>query len=268
MTDNSLFDLEPLTAKNRRKQAKNNSLFDVEALTAKNRRSLAESSLSPATRAMLLLLAELDTNKEVIAALLEMGDMEMGHIRYIAAPVMVHRGAWSDTIPSWIFRAIAIDRLKLVFEEHDKGIVGNLVTPGEIVAVMMPASYEAPMKSRWVDVYLWACNEAMVAHNRLKDGVKDTWELIGCRPVEYKSIKHDYEELARDIRSKVVEAARLRGWKKRTVDSDKKQQSAGVSEIDGQLNILEFSTDETEESDAAPAPMPAVEQTNLFDLLG
>lgn len=252
--------------------SKTNSLFDVEALTAKNRRKLAQKKITPATKAMFLLLAELDMNKEVTAALLELSDLELWHIRYIAGPVIVHRGAWSDCIPPWIFRAIAIDRLKLIFDELDIGIVGKLATPAEIVAVMMPASYEAPMKSRWSDVYLWACNEAMVAHNRLKDGVKDTWELIGCRPVQYKSIKDDYEELARDIRSKVVEAARLKGWNKRTIDSAEKlkqKYSAQALEIEGQLNILELSTEEVEGDGGGVAPPESkILQTNLFDLLG
>lgn len=249
-----------------------NSLFDVEALTVANRRQQASKRITPSTRAMMLLMTEMGIDKEVTAALLELSDMEIGHIRYIAGPIMVHRGAWSDCIPPWVFRAIAIDRLKLVFEEHDKGIVGNLVTPGEIVAVMMPASYEAPMKSRWTDVYLWACNEAMVAHNRLKNGVKDTWELIDCRPVQYHSIKDDYEDLARDIRAKVVEAARLKGWNKRPKDSYEKAKQkyhADPTEVEGQLNILDLTTDEIDEdSVAAPPPQSEVVQTNLFDLLG
>jgi hypothetical protein len=249
-----------------------NSLFDVEALTVANRRQKSEKKITSATKAMFLLLAELDMNKEVTAALLELSDMELGHIRYIAGPVIVHRGAWSDCIPSWIFRAIAIDRLKLIFDELELGIVGKLATPAEVVAVMMPASYEAPMKSRWTDVYLWACNEAMVAHNRLKGDVKDTWELIGCRPVQYKSIKDDYEELARDIRSKVVEAARLKGWNKRTIDSGEKlkqNKSTLTLEVEGQLNILELSTDEIDvDGVGVVAPESKILQTNLFDLLG
>jgi hypothetical protein len=246
-----------------------NFLFDVEALTAKNSREKAREVISPAARGMLLLLAELDTNKEIIAALLELHDMEIGHIRYIAAPVIVHRGAWADTVPAWIFKAIAIDRLKLVFEEHEKGIVGHLVTPAEIVAVMMPASYEAPMGTRWTNLYLWACNEAIVAHNRLRDGVKDTWELLGMPPIQYASIKHDYEELARDIRHRLVEASRARGWKKRAKDplESKAKKPTEIAEIEGQLNILELSTDEIDSGDV-PAPPPRVEQTNLFDLLG
>lgn len=248
-----------------------NPLFDIEALFLKNRRQQANQKITSSTRKMLLLLTEMNMNKQVTSAMLELADMELGHIRYIAGPVIVHRGGWSDCIPAWVFQAIAIDRLKLVFDEYDQGIVGTLVTPAEVLAVMMPASYEAPMQNRWIDVYLWACNEAMVRHNRLRDGVKDTWELIGCSPVQYKSIKDDYEDLARDIRSKVVEAARLNGWGKRTksnIDHDLKSNSSPSLEIEGQLNILEFSGAEADEDSVAPPPRRQIVQTNLFDLLG
>lgn len=248
-----------------------NFLFDVEALSAKNRHQKADKVITPAAKKMLLLLTEIGIDKDITAALLELHEMELGHIRYIAAPVMVHRSPWAETTPAWIYKAIAIDRLKLVFEEHDKGIVGNIVTPAEIVACMMPASFEAPMGTRWTNLYLWACNEAIMAHDRLKDGVKDTWELLGMPPVKYKTIKHDYEELGRDIRAKLVEASRARGWKKRAKDPDEsksKKQPTEMSEIDGQLNILELATDEIEASCDAPVASPRVEQTNLFDLLG
>ncbi|MFN6474045.1 MAG: hypothetical protein RMY36_030820 [Nostoc sp. SerVER01] len=247
-------------------------LFDVEALAVQNRRKQAQKKLPPATQKLLLMMTEMELAKEVTAALLDLADMELGHIRYIAGPVITHRSAWMDCIPPWIFKAIAIDRLKLVFEEHQKGIVGSLATPAEVVAVMMPASYEAPMGSRWTDVYLWACNEAIMSHNRLRDGVKDAWEIIGGRPVDYKSIKHDYEELARDIRAKVVEQARQRGWvSKRTRSLEEKQvkRSTKASEIEGQLNILESPIVEPSEDETVAAPPSGgVVQTNLFDFLG
>ncbi|MEH2067890.1 MAG: hypothetical protein V7K47_06940 [Nostoc sp.] len=243
-------------------------LFDIEALAVQNRRKQAEKKLTPATQKMLLLMTEMELSKEVTAALLELADLELGHIRYIAGPVIVHRSAWMDCIPPWIFKAIAIDRLKLVFEEHRKGVVGSLATPAEVVAVMMPASYEAPMASRWTDVYLWACNEAIVAHNRLRDGVKDTWEIIGGRPIHYNNIKDDYEHLARDIRTRVVEQAKERGWAKRTKSLEQKQGKRSTKTSEGQLNLLESPIVEVNEDEAeTPPPSGGVMQTNLFDLL-
>ena len=117
-------------------------------------------------------------------------------------------------MPSWLPKACLLERLDLIFEERKTGKVGDLATQAEVLACIYPASLEAPLDRDWTDVYLWVGNEVMQRHNRLKE--QNLWELINeDRPPQFARIKPSYDQLARDIRRKVVEEGKKCGWGKR-----------------------------------------------------
>lgn len=161
------------------------------------------------SRDILRLLMQIGA-KDIVAAYLEIGKVNRQHIRYFLGPTVLHRSPWADTLPNWLSDAIPSDRLNLILQEQDEQRVGDLATPAEVMAYMYPATMDAPMQRDWVDVYLWAGNETLTRHNRLPEG-KTFWEHVGQAPISYSHIKHDYEQLARDIRRKVVQTAASRG---------------------------------------------------------
>ena len=197
-------------------KSQQNSLFNVDALVTQVHQHTANERLTPQTKKMLKLMTEWGLNKDVTAAMLEIAELAPAHIQYIAGPVITYKSDWSADIPPWLFNAIAIDRLDACFSEHDTGTVGELATTSEVLTYMMPATLDFPIHPDWVNVYLWAGNEALTKHNRLPDGAT-FWHLMGkTNPPTYDQIKGDCERLAREIRSSVVKAARDRGWGKRT----------------------------------------------------
>lgn len=152
--------------------------------------------------------------RDIVAAYLEIGGFNRQHVRYLMGPTILHRSPWADTLPNWLLEAIHRDRLEVILLEHDEARVGEVATPTEVMAYMYPATMDAPMQRDWVEVYLWAGNDVLTRYNRLSEG-KTFWEHVGNSPISYHQIKNDYEQLARDIRRKVVQAAASRGIAKK-----------------------------------------------------
>ncbi|MDX2239844.1 MAG: hypothetical protein NW224_04080, partial [Leptolyngbyaceae cyanobacterium bins.302] len=88
-------------------------------------------------------------------------------------------------------------------------------TPTEVLAYMMPASFEAPMHRDYSDLYIWAGNEVMRKHNKLPEGADNFYELIGGHVIEFKTVKTEFHNLSRSIRQSVVKHAAQQGWGKR-----------------------------------------------------
>ena len=105
-------------------------------------------------KVMTNLLLENGANKEVIAAMLEIAQFSIHHVRWLAGLVIVHQSLWMETLPKWLIEAIYLDRLERIFQEHEIGEIGVLATPAEVLACMYPATMEAPLHSDWVNVYL------------------------------------------------------------------------------------------------------------------
>ena len=167
---------------------------------------------NPRTQKMLRLLLEMDCSNELIAALLELSEFSIHHIRYLAGPISVHQCGWSESLPQWLPKAIYLDRFDAIVAENEKEIVGELATPSEVAACIYPATLIAPLERYWADVYLWAANESMTKHGKLPEG-RTFWEVQGIQPVQMSGyIKTEdgrrktecYDRIARDIRRLVV----------------------------------------------------------------
>jgi hypothetical protein len=244
------------------------SLFDVEGFVKQVKAEKTQEKLNDRTKSLLrFMVAELDLDKRWAAGLLEMCDVEPDLIRYLAGPVIVHRSAWMDIVPKWLFKAVVVDRLDRIYEEIATGDVGVLATPSEVTAYMIPATYEAPLGYRWTEAYLWASSETMIKHKRIRDG-KSPWEVIGCQPIAYSSIKDEFERLARDIRADVVKAGLADGWgttKRRKSQTQETEPEDDVSVEQPDLFSLAPADDDSEVGESS---VPPVLQANLFDLFG
>jgi hypothetical protein len=112
---------------------------------------------------MLAAMAEMGMAKELIAVLAKFGGIEIPTDlrRYLEGPIIVHGGGgWRDVIPKWMFPQIAAERVEIAMGESPYPIVG----PTEIVAVMMPATFDAPLDRDMVELYCWAGARAAARH--------------------------------------------------------------------------------------------------------
>jgi hypothetical protein len=174
-----------------------------------------DNRCSSSTLEMLRLLASLDVPKELLACMLEIAGFSIHHVRYLVGPLVLHRSLWGDAIPGWLKVACVQDRFDLILSEYEQNQVGDYATPAEVLAYMMPATMEAPMHRDYVDLYIWAGNEVMKKHDRLPENGNNLYELIGGHPIEFSTVKNDFQDLSRSIRQSVVKHAAQQGWGKR-----------------------------------------------------
>ncbi|RAM49901.1 MAG: hypothetical protein C6Y22_19045 [Hapalosiphonaceae cyanobacterium JJU2] len=215
------------------------SLFDVEETIRNSKNQKASEILTPSTRKILQLLTNQGINKAVTASLLELAGASPEIVQYIAGPIVTHQNGWQQSIPAWVWPAIAIDRLDAALEEIDKGEVGKLASSSEVLALMMPIAYEVPLSPEWTDVYLWASYDTLSKHKPFDSyEYEKLWVKIGTTPIKYQQIQSDYETLASDIRSRVVKHAAKEGWGKRSSTNNKRSAKETQTESTIQMEQL------------------------------
>lgn len=171
--------------------------------------------ITPQTAQLLTALTGLGLGKEFAATFLETADVHPDHLRWLRGPVVQHRSEWMDLTPSWLFKAIPGERLRIVLDEHARGEVGWHVGPAELTAVMQPASLEAPLSYEHTQLFLWASAHAVA--RRDDKPLEDIWRALGGAPVMDAQVTRpggafyqDYRHLASDIRRKVIQAQKAR----------------------------------------------------------
>ncbi len=100
---------------------------------------------------MLLVLAEMGIIKQMLLVLLEMSgtSLSVEQKRFLLGPIIQHKSAWQDTTPKWIYEAVTFDRMQILFEEIESGESHNRVGPIELMAVIYPATMEAPLSDTY-----------------------------------------------------------------------------------------------------------------------
>ena len=66
------------------------------------------------------------------------------------SPVIVFKSAWQSAVPSDLIKNISISRM-ISLKKGEK-----MASITEVVAYMMPRTFESPMQHEWVNIYLWA----------------------------------------------------------------------------------------------------------------
>ena len=214
-------------------------LFDI-GQAIKSSKVKGEGVFTPELQRMLRTMASIGINTTVFACLLEIAEVDKELIRYLAGPIITAENHWKDSIPKWVINAVAIDRLDAILEEVNKGEIGELAAPSEVIAVMMPITFQAPLTSEWTNVYLWASYQTISKHKPFPDYNYDKlWEKIGIKPIEYKQIKDNYEYLARDIRARVIKhASKEWGTKLKKRDLQVQQEDKPILTNDVQLSLF------------------------------
>lgn len=173
-----------------------------------------ENKLQAGTLQALKLLAAMETNREFLALLLELAEFRADHLRYLMGPLVFHRTPWAETVPDWLKTACIQDRFETIIDEYERAQVGEHATATEILTYMMPATYVAPIPHSYFAVYAWCFDKVTTKHNKLPNGVSSGYSFLDMRLVDFDSIKYDYFDIARSIRTSVVRHATQAGWGK------------------------------------------------------
>ncbi|MCG8319870.1 MAG: hypothetical protein MI921_10240 [Cytophagales bacterium] len=67
----------------------------------------------------------------------------------ISSPIIVYNSAWKDSLPKDLLSNIRMDRLMSSMKGED------LASFSEVVAYMMPRTFEHPMSHNWTNIYTW-----------------------------------------------------------------------------------------------------------------
>ena len=67
----------------------------------------------------------------------------------LASPIIVFKSAWQDTIPKDILGRIKLSRIICSMNKE------KMASLTETLAYIMPRTYEAPMPTEWVNIYIW-----------------------------------------------------------------------------------------------------------------
>ena len=174
---------------------------------------------------MLSLLVEMGCNKDIIITMLEsFYSLTPKHSQYLGGANICGKTGWTDTTPQWLFRAIALSRLEQVCQELSQGEIGYLATPAEVLTVIYSYSLEAPLGRDWADVYFWCCSkviprfQARILNYPEGKGLrteKEYWKFAESSPIPYRKIQYSYEQIAADIRGKIIEDGRSKGYGKK-----------------------------------------------------
>ena len=76
-------------------------------------------------------------------------DFVMDFMDLLQSPIIVYSSQWEDTVPKDLLGNITMARLLTQMQgEHMASLT-------EVVAYMMPRTYEAPMPNEWANIYTW-----------------------------------------------------------------------------------------------------------------
>lgn len=67
----------------------------------------------------------------------------------LTSPIIVFPSAWQDTVPSDLLDKITMSRMICMMKGE------QMASLTEVVAYIMPRTFESPMHSEWVNIYTW-----------------------------------------------------------------------------------------------------------------
>ena len=67
----------------------------------------------------------------------------------LSSPIIVYPSAWQDAVPKQVLHNITLARLLTQMQGE------KMASLTEVVAYMMPRTFESPMPSEWANIYTW-----------------------------------------------------------------------------------------------------------------
>lgn len=108
----------------------------------------------------------------------------------LTSPIIVHDSAWRDCIPKDVITNIPMARMIAVMAKEE------MATIPEVVAYLMPRTFDAPMPYGWTNIYTW-CGMQYVSRYKNKEQLEP---MKGIAPEKLTSNeKRDLDHLRRWI---------------------------------------------------------------------
>ena len=153
------------------------------------------------TQSLLNVMIKAGMSPRAISGLLEFTGVRKDHRHYFGAPVISSESQWKDMIPGWLKRAVYQERFEIICREYRKNEIGFRAGITEALAVLMPASMEAPLDHEWANIYVWCGKEAGIRYQgKSEEHFKDICDFAELGNDE----KRNLDRLLMDIRSKVI----------------------------------------------------------------
>ncbi|RNL90350.1 hypothetical protein ED312_06430 [Sinomicrobium pectinilyticum] len=67
----------------------------------------------------------------------------------LSSPIIVYPNSWQDVVPKLLLKDITLARLLTQMQGE------RMASLTEVVAYMMPRTFEAPIQSEWANIYTW-----------------------------------------------------------------------------------------------------------------
>ena len=74
-------------------------------------------------------------------------------------PIVVMPGGWGDTLPEWLRKSIALERLEAITKPDQEGQITG--TDAEVCAYLYTASLVAPLDSDWTEIFLYLATKTV-----------------------------------------------------------------------------------------------------------
>lgn len=134
----------------------------------------------------------------------------------LTSPVIVFKSAWQDAVPANVLDKITMIRVLCKMKGE------RMASFTEVVAYMMPRTFEAPMPSEWVNIYTW-CG---LQHTTMFNNSKQKEDMVSAMQEIAPNKLSDYEQgllkhlrlWIYDKRRKALKAS-LKNAKQRTPES-------------------------------------------------
>lgn len=138
----------------------------------------------------------------VIAPCLKWDNFHPDHIDFLSGAIAGEPG--KTKAPKWLVKAIYLERLEIVFTEHEKGIVGKYAGNADILNLLhsyMQLIGERPEEDWFNSLYLWCFQQVAekyhIPHSLLKTRV------------DYSDIRDAHKEFGETIRHKAIARQRV-----------------------------------------------------------
>lgn len=113
----------------------------------------------------------------------------------LTGPIIVYPSAWQDLIPVDILQNITSARLIIQMEGKQTASLT------EVVAYMMPRTYESPMPSEWTNIYTWCGLQYVQTFNK-------TEQLEAMMEIAPEQLSDQEKGLLDNLRSWIYEKRR------------------------------------------------------------
>ena len=142
----------------------------------------------------------------------------------LESPVIVYTSPWQDAVPKDLLKNITLSRLFCLMSGK------KMASLTEVIAYMMPRTFESPLHSEWTNIYTWC---GLQYASRFKSANQKNDMVIAIKDIAPETLS-DYEQsLLRDLRVWIYDKRRqaLKG----VLRKNKISKSDGILDIQERL---------------------------------